>query len=38
MAGEAAGLPVIVTLPEEIDLINAGDAAAALAGARAIPA
>jgi anti-anti-sigma factor len=37
MAGEAAGPPVVVTLPDEIDFTNADDAEAALLGARDHP-
>lgn len=34
MAGELAGLPVVVTLPDEIDFTNADEAEAALLEAR----
>ena len=37
MTGELADVPVVVTLPEEIDFTNADDAEAALLGARDRP-
>ncbi len=37
MAGESDGLPVVVTLPEDIDFTNSDDTAASLLAARGTP-